>query len=132
MIIHLAKQTATVKPMKVPESRNAVYIKYEFERNTEHLTPILRIGRCDYRGDRLAIDMSDLPIRGFMNIHVRLVDAEGTVLRKYEGRLEQHDYILFGQRPVRADLEQHVVALLNKIEDLKEDIVKITDEGEVI
>jgi len=129
MIIKLKNKEITIKKNAVPEPLHKVRLQYEYELNTNHLTPILFIRDQQFVGDHIKIDMdptlscvisgTDLPIT------VELVDTKGIVIKAYTGLLTSSRYCLFGERPLRPDFEDYIATLEKRIEELE-------NEGEVI
>ena len=126
MIVKLKNQKVSIEPMIIPEPSNHVYIEYEFEFNTNHLTPRIIIeGLTLFIGDKRYISLVHLIGNNSLKVIVELVDAQGVVLHTYEGRIENSTYSVLGAKPIRPDIDAYVKYLEKRVKELEE-------QGEVV
>lgn len=139
MIIELKEQRLIIMPMVVPELLQHFHIKYTFEPGTDHLMPCLIIGTNKYFGQHIYIDVSQIKPFADTPIKVELHDARGIVIKQYTCTTMFNHYGLFGEKPIRPDLEFYVQQLEEHIDDLlvqiqlKESEIKaLNEKGDVI
>jgi hypothetical protein len=126
MILKLRKGLIYLVPMKVPESIEDIYVKYDFELNTNHLRPQLIIEEeTIYDGNRIFIDTRKYVYQDVLRIQVLLYNTNEQVVKAYAGILPFHKYTVFGAKLVRPDVEAY-------IRTLEEQIEKLETEGEVV
>lgn len=127
MIIKLLNGQVIIKQMTVPEPTQMLRIKYEFELDTNHLTPELYINRELMANEHaVQIALSNAHVNGDqLDVVVKLRDANTFVVKEYKTTAPIHKYIILGEKPLYPDFELYVQSLLDEIEKLKE-------EGEVI
>jgi hypothetical protein len=125
MILQLSNQKIKVLPMRIPEPKNYLQIRYGFEAGTNHLYPVLTIGKEVYRGDQVFIDVTKIGLNEQTTFKVELLDSNQQVIKTYTMTVQQHDYILFGQKPLRPDVDMY-------IKELEAEIIRLKEIGEVI
>lgn len=129
MIIKLGNGKLEIKRKPVPEPLHKVHVQYSFEFNTNHLKPVMYIGKDIHEGDRINIDLTKVLERvepqGSIPIKIVLLNGEFVPVHKYYGEIPVHKYCLFGKRPARPDFEKYIIELEAQIE-------KLENEGEVI
>jgi hypothetical protein len=123
MILKLHKQKISIKPMAVPENTQHIHVQYEYEHNTKHLKPILRYEGYTYEGHTPVISIDTFKHHTYVT--VELVDGLGIVVRQYSSIIPQHHYVVWGDKPIKPDLEAYIYALEKEVEALR-------NEGEVI
>lgn len=131
MIIQLSKGSIKIKPMVVPEPVENVYIHYEYEPNTKHLTPVLYVDMfkvCE--GDRIYVNLKD--IGPTVKMRVELLNGNNNVVAVYTGEFPNYEYCIIGKKPVRPDLEIYIMSLHGEIARLNDRVTELLEEGEVI
>lgn len=113
-----------ITPMAIPEPRSKVFIEYVYERNTNHLTPQLHVNNHVFIGDRYFISFPN-NLTDTIEMVVRLVDNEGTVVKEYSCEDAYTEYITLGTQPAYPNMITYIHELEQRIRTLEE-------EGELI
>jgi hypothetical protein len=143
MILKLKNKIVGIEQMRFPELLNNTYIKYVFEKNTEHLHPVLTLNSFSYRGNNIFINIPEGSFEGSVTIKVELFDEHNKIIKIYENNLEYNRYQITGKKPVRPDVEKYIFDLQNEIERLNiemlaektrlEKIIEdLKDQGEIV
>ena len=125
MILNLKNGKIVLVPMDVPEAIQDVYVKYNFEINTNHLIPELIIEDKIYKGNRVFIDLRSEIYKPVLSLVVNLYNSNKVIVKTYEGNLPLHTYVVLGDKLIRPDIEAYIRKLEARIEQLE-------NEGEVI
>lgn len=125
MILQLSNQKIKIQPMRIPEPKNYFQIHYVFEAGTNHLLPKLTVGNQVYEGANNFVDIRGVGLNDQLEFKVELLDVNRQVVKTYVGTVKQHDYVLFGTKPIRPDIEKYV-------KELEAEIVRLQELGEVI
>jgi hypothetical protein len=125
MIFKLKNEKIFLVPMQAPEAMDNVYIQYEYETGTNHLTPKLTVENNVYYGNRVFIDLRRDIYKKVLTFTVQLYNSDKMVVRTYTGKFPLHSYIVLGPKLVRPDMETYIKYLEEKIDQLE-------NEGEVI
>lgn len=120
MILKLSNKEVQIQPMKIPVPKKNVYIEYAFEAGTNHLLPRLTINGVVHEGNRIYVDLSYVDWKKDVTVYVSLVDGKERVLHKYTCKVPHHEYLLFGKKPLREDVEAYVYELEERIRELEE------------
>lgn len=142
MIIKLQGIKAIIEPMPLPELTTALYVQYIFERGTEHLVPIFNCAGKQYKGNKIFIDISTLH-NNEVSFYVTLSDLNGTLMRRYDGKVPYFMYCALSKKAGRDDFETYVRMLENNTEQLKiehaceikklnDRIIKLEELGDII
>lgn len=142
MIVTLKDDKVIIEDTQLLELSDNVLIQYVYEDNTEHLTPQLFIQDYVYIGDMFYADFSKLNT-GEYKVIVNLVDNKGITVRHYEATIAHYRYSVFGNKPVRPDVEQYIRHLKEHIATMKQQhqlevkrletvIKELEERGEVI
>lgn len=124
MKLILKNKTVTVAPMAIPEPRSRTYIEYEYERNTNHLTPKLTVNGRTFIGERIYVPFPDNDEDAVV-LTVALVDNDNVPVKIYNGTLSYNEYIILGTHPIYLNMIRY-------IEELEARIRQLEEEGEVI
>lgn len=147
MIVILQEGKVVIKDTQLLECTDRVYIEYVYEKGTDHLLPRLTITKKglyknEWTGDHTYIDVSDIKA-DVVTLKVELLDAKYRVIRSYISDIPFNKYVVFGNKPVRPDVEAyirsmqtHIAELLQEhqleIERLNQVIKELEEKGEVI
>jgi hypothetical protein len=119
MILKMHKGVINVEQFPAPIICNKIFVRYLFERNTNHLIPHLYInGELKAIGENKFITMNSTEKEVTMKII--LVDAQGNTVKTYAGTFAYHTYCIIGNKPVRQDMEDYVHSLEQRIKELEE------------
>ncbi len=132
MIIELNNGKPKIQPMRIPELTNRTFIQYAYEAGTNHLRPRLTINHSVFIGDRIFVDMSPGFEGETVNLKVELLDGNSRVLHTYEDVVNFYNYQVFGEKPVRPDVEVYINNLYKEISRLQQVIKELEEKGEVI
>ena len=119
MIIELKERQIILTPMEIPEPSRHFYIQYKYEPNTSHLLPRLFIGKREYQGDRLYIDLTNEMKTENVSMVVELLDGHMNVLHRYETTVPHVNYSIFGYKPTQPSFDEYVRELENRLESQK-------------
>lgn len=121
-----------VVPSRVAEPNNSVLVSYKFEPNTEHLLPVLIINRYEYEGNDIEIN-SELPIdTGDFEMAVHLLDGKRNIVRKYQGVIPYHPYIVFGFKGEQPTFDSEIKSLRAEKKLLELEIIRLNELGGII
>lgn len=124
MIFKLRNNEIIIENNHIPECTSNVSINYDYELGTNHLTPKLYINNSIYVGTNIRLSL-DLPESyNTLDICVELLDAHGTVIRKYNTITHYYKTCVLGT-PEHIDI-------VNRLMQLTEELQKLKDKGEVI
>jgi hypothetical protein len=123
MTLKLFEGQLFVETMHVPESIEHTYILYVFEKNTEHLHPVLILNGKKFKGNKSFFNL-DLNINSTINVEVQLLDDTDKVVRTYTSKLEYNVYQILGNKPIRPNIEVYLYQLEEEIRSLKEELIK--------
>jgi hypothetical protein len=124
MILKLIDQKVLIETMFIPELVDHTYVQLVFEPNTSHLHPVLFLNDVQHKGDRIFIDVKNLLTDKEVVIKVELLDDQNKVIRRYESKVEYNRYQIFGNKPIRPDIEEYLYKLEEEIRFLKEELIK--------
>jgi hypothetical protein len=138
MILKLIAQKVQVIPMKVSELIKETSIHYEFEKNTEHLHPVLYIAGKMYKGNHIVIELPDIT-NDVIPFIVELHHDNGNVIHVYKSELAYNKYQITGTKPVHVTFEKYIHELELENIDLIEEIAyclkrikELEEKGELV
>jgi hypothetical protein len=143
MTLKLVDNKVLIKTMFVPELKEHTFLEYEFERNSNHLHPVLTINGETFAGNHIFINLKNIENTLHITLQVELLDDQHKVIHIYQSKVEYNVYQVLGNKPIRPDIEQYLYQLEKEIRVLKETlinetnrlnmiIVKLEEKGEIV
>jgi hypothetical protein len=122
MILKLRNNKVIIENSQEPENANKVYISYDYELGTNHLTPKLTINENTYFGNNIYIPI-DINTN-CIDIKVELLDTRKRVIHRYTNTLQYYKMCAIG--------DVDTLDIYTRYEKLKKEFEKLKEKGDVI
>ena len=123
MIFKLHDGVITITHNNITEEAKRVYVTYEYEFGTNHLTPLLIVNRTmQYNGDGVEVNLDLLDPT--VTLDVYLCDKYNTIVKHYNSSYICYKMCTLGTK--------EYIDIYAELERLRQENTKLKEKGEVI
>lgn len=122
MILNLRNGVITITHNNITEEAKRVYVTYNYEFGTNHLTPLLVVNGAQYRGDGVEVNL-DLP-KPEVTLDVYLYDKYNNIIKRYRSSYICYKMCTLGTK--------EFVDIYAELERLRKENAVLKEKGEVI